>query len=167
MTHLSAEAKHHILLEYATHDATRSFAALAHRHAVKGGAEVVRRWHERWDGTPASLDRKPGTGKARALSKAQVQQYIRTPILRSNRSHLAVKYTKLLPQVRARTGVELSLRTLQRYGKEELGARSTRGKKRTAEERELVHRHAVRHACLLRVLYTHKADCCACAFSVC
>ncbi len=38
MPHLSADAKHHILLDYCPHDTTRSFAALASRHAVKGGS---------------------------------------------------------------------------------------------------------------------------------
>jgi hypothetical protein len=139
MPHLSAEAKHHILLEYAARDTTRSFAALARRHAVKGGSETMRQWYLRWDGTPASLRRKPGTGRARALSTAQVKQHVRAPILRSNLAYRTVKYTKLLPQVQASTGVDVSLRTLQRYGKEELGARSTRGKKRTADECECTH----------------------------
>jgi hypothetical protein len=55
MPHLSAEAKHHILLEYAPHSATHSLAALAARHAVKGGKRVLLRWHQQWDGTAASL----------------------------------------------------------------------------------------------------------------
>jgi len=134
MPHLSAEAKHHILLEYAPHDATRSLAALAARHAVKGGERVVRRWHQRWDGSPASLERKAGTGKARLLSRAQVQRHIATPIRAANRAHRAIHYTDLLPRVRAATGTEVSLRTVQHYGEAELGAKKHRGIKRTAEE---------------------------------
>src|SRR5680860_1328418 len=53
MKHLSVEAKHHILLEYSAADATRSFAALAARHHIKGGREAVRQWHLRWNGTAA------------------------------------------------------------------------------------------------------------------
>jgi hypothetical protein len=136
MPHLSADAKHHILLEYAPHDTTRSFSALARRHAVKGGADVVRHWHDRWDGTPASLQRKTGTGKAPLLSRAQVSRHIRTPILAANRAHRAIHYTELLPRVQAATGTQVSMRTLRRYGKEELGARQKHTKKRTAAESE-------------------------------
>jgi hypothetical protein len=136
MPHLSAEAKHHILLEYAPHDATRSFAALARRHAVKGGREVVREWHRRWDGSVASLERKAGSGKARALSRAQVSRHVRAPILAANRAHRAIHYTELLPAVRQKTGTEVSLCSLQRYGKEELGARDKQSKKRTSDESE-------------------------------
>jgi hypothetical protein len=146
MPHLSAEAKHHILLEYAPHSATRSFAALAARHAVRGGWRVLLRWHQQWDGSAASLARKAGSGKARALSSRQVQQHVRAPILAANRAHRAIHYTKLLPRVRAATGKQLSLRSLQRYGKEELGAKQRRGKKRTAEESECTRTAA--EACL-------------------
>ena len=147
MKHLSAEAKHHILLEYSAADATRSFAALAARHHIKGGREAVRQWHLRWNGTAASLQRKQGTGRARALSAAQVRRHIAAPIRNSNRAARAVRYTKLLPQVQAATGSQLSLRTLQRYGKEEADGRSTRGKKRTADESEHTHTCAMRKCC--------------------
>ena len=136
MPHLSADVKHHILLEYAPHDATRSFAALARRHAVKGGERVLRRWYQHWDGSPASLERKAGSGKARALSKAQVSRHVRAPLLAANRAHRAIHYPDLLPRVRAATGTEVSLRTVRRYGEEELGAKKRRGIKRTAEESE-------------------------------
>jgi hypothetical protein len=139
MPHLSADAKHHILLEYAAHDATRSFAALAARHAVKGGERLLRLWHSRWDGTSASLARTPGTGRARVLSRAQVARHIATPIRAANRAHRAIHYTDLLPRVRAATGTQVSLRTLRRYGEAELAAKQQRGIKRTAAESKSAH----------------------------
>lgn len=136
MPHLSAEAKHHILLDYSPHDTTRSFVALAARHAVAGGARTVQRWHERWDGTPASLEEKQRTGRPRVLSRAEVSRHVRAPILAANRAHRAIHYSELLPTVRLKTGTEVSLRSLQRYGKEELGGQDKQSKKRTAEESE-------------------------------
>lgn len=136
MPHLSAEAKHHILLEYAPHDTTRSLDALARRHAVKGGRDVLRRWLQRWDGSPASLERKQGSGKARVLSRAEVSRHVRAPILAANRAHRAIHYTELLPRVQAATGKKLSIQTVRRYGKQELGGRDKQSKKRTAEESE-------------------------------
>lgn len=136
MPHLSPEAKHHILLEYAPHSTTHSLAALARRHAVQGGERTLRNWLRRWDGSPASLQEQPRTGRPRMLSRAQVSRHVRAPILAANRAHRAIHYTELLPRVQAATGAEVSLRSLQRYGKEELGGRHTPSKKRTAAESE-------------------------------
>lgn len=136
MPHLSAEAKHHILLEYARHSSERALATLAQRHAISGGARTLRRWRSRWDGTPQSLQRISGSGRPRALSSAEVARHVRAPILAKNRAHKAVQYTELLSGVRQRTGKNLSLRTLQRYGKEELGAKKRHTTKRTADESE-------------------------------
>lgn len=136
MPHLSAEAKHHILLEYSPHDTTRTFAALARCHAIKGGAQVIRLWYRKWDGTPASLQEQQRSGRPRVLSRAQVSRHVRAPILAANRAHRAIHYSELLPTVRQKTGTEVSLRSLQRYGKEELGGRDKPSKKRTAEESE-------------------------------
>ena len=58
------------------------------------------------------------------------------PILAANRKHRPISYTQLLPSVQAATGSQLSLRTLQRYGKEELQVKSKATKKRTAVESE-------------------------------
>lgn len=148
MPHLNSQAKHHILLEYTPHDATRSFAALAARHAVKGGADVVRRWHRSWNGSADSLERKAGSGKTRMLSRAQVSRHVRAPVLAANRAHRAIHYTDLLPEVRQRTGTDVALRTLQRYGKEELGAKQKRSKKRTAAESECSAAREREQACL-------------------
>jgi hypothetical protein len=134
MKQLTADTKHHILLEYRPRSPTHSFVALAARHAVPGGAETVRKWHQRWNGTAASLVHQLVTGRPRVLSKRQVTRHVVPPIRNANRAARAVRYPKLLPQVQAATHTNLSLRTLQRYGKEEAGGIKTRGKKRTAEE---------------------------------
>jgi hypothetical protein len=136
MKQFSADAKHHILLEYRAHSPTHSFAALAAAHGVEGGEQTVRKWHARWNGTAQSLEHKAGSGRPRVLSKTQVKLHVAAPIRNSNRAARVVRYSKLLPQVQANSGKNLSLRTLQRYGHDEAGARQTRGKKRTAEERE-------------------------------
>jgi len=139
MSHLTAEAKHHILLEYTPRDTNRGFSALARRHAVAGGERTIRRWHQRWDGTARSLQRRDGSGKARTLTAAEVSRHIRAPILAANRAHRAIHYTDLLPEVQRKTGKEISLRSLQQYGKEELGVKQKHSKKRTAGESECTH----------------------------
>ena len=155
MSHLSAEVKHAILLEYTPRSATHSFAALAARHAVEGGADVVRHWHDRWDGTLQSLEEKQRAGRPRALSSEQVEEYIRAPIAAANAVHRAVHYPTVAAEAREATGVEVSLRTVQRYGKEELGAKKGKGKKRTADEREYTHARESGRCVALRV---HQAE---------
>jgi hypothetical protein len=68
------------------------------------------------------------------LNSREVKQYVRVPILRANRAHKAVHYTSLLPAVQRNTGKQLSIQTLRRYGKQEIGVKQRRGKKRTADE---------------------------------
>jgi transposase len=128
--------KHHILLQQRSNPRQYSFAALARQYAVKGGREVVREWYQRWDGTPRSLQNKPRSGRPRILSRAEVSRHVRAPLLAANRAHRAVHYTTLLPAVQQKTGKELSIQTLRRIGKEQLGAKQKRSKKRTAAESE-------------------------------
>ena len=134
MQHLSAETKHHILLEYCPRERGRGFKALAARHNIKGGATLISTWHRRWDGTPQSLEEGARSGRPRALSSAQVRRHVAAPIRNANRAARVVSYTELLPQVQSATHTEISLRTLQHYGKEELHATAKHGKKRTSDE---------------------------------
>jgi hypothetical protein len=149
------EHKHNILTHYCVGVRGSGFHALARRFDVRGGAHLIQQWYSHWDGTPASLKEKARTGRPRILSTAQVQQHVRTPILRSNRMHHTMHYKSLLPKVQQSTGRSVSLRTLQRYGKKELGARQVRGKKRTADEREYIHVHSMLHIVLMHVIKTH------------
>lgn len=139
MTLFTPHLKHHILQQYEPRVRGRGFGALAQEYGVRGGKEVVRQWHRQWDGTLQSLESKPRSGRPRLLSSREVQQHIRKPILAANRAHKAVSYTQLLSSTQEKTGKKVSLRTLSRYGKEELGAKLTHGKKRTAEECECAH----------------------------
>jgi transposase len=162
MPHLSAEAKHHILLEYSPRSATHSFAALAARHGVGGGGRTVQRWYSRWDRTPESLQEGKRTGRPHALSRAQASRHVRAPILAANRAHRAVRYTDLTQSVRAKTGASVSVRTLRRYG-QEMGATKKRGTKRTAEEREYMepHRRVGARMCALSTTHSLVRHVCA------
>jgi hypothetical protein len=122
----NAEQKNMILTLYRHHDRSSSFSALARRFCIKGGKGTVQRWHRRWNHDAASLLRKKGAGRPRILSKPQVTRYVRQPIQRSNRKHEPIHYSTLLPRVIDNSGKNLSLRTLQRYGKEDAHCRAKR-----------------------------------------
>ena len=134
MNHLTPEFKHDILRQYLPHFDDNSFAALAHRYNIKGGKRTMQRWYARWDGTPSSLEQRAGAGRPRLLSAAQIRDTIALPIRNRNRSHQAVHYTELLPTIRERTGTSMSLRTIQRYGKDIIRARDRSTRSRTAAE---------------------------------
>jgi transposase-like protein len=136
MKHLSSHHKHSILLEYQPRARDHSFAALARRHGIKGGKQVVMKWHSQWNGTAASLEEQHSPGRPRVLSTQEVQRHVAPRIRAKNRSAQRVHYTDIQPAVEEKTGKSMSPRTLRRYGEEDLAARRTQGKKRTADESE-------------------------------
>jgi hypothetical protein len=136
MVTYSFQQKHNILLHYRAGVRGAGFDAVAARFAVTGGGKTLQRWHQQWDGTALSLNIKARPGRPRILSSRQVQQHVRAPILAANRSRMAVSYTRLLPTVRQKTGKRLSIQTLRRYGKQMLGVKKRRTKKRTEKECE-------------------------------
>ena len=151
MKQLTPQRKHDILVHIRDRGDGKRPEQIAALHGVRVDRKTLWRWRRRWRGTPQSLERRAASGRPRALSAQQVARHVRTPILRANRAHRVVHYTKLLPQVRAATGTEVSLQTLRRYGKEEAGGHVRRGKKRTAEESEYT------RTCCSRLLFLRVA----------
>jgi hypothetical protein len=100
---------------------------------------VVRHWHDRWDGTPQSLEHRAVSGRPRMLSRAQVSRHVRPRILAANRRGEAIHYTDLLAPVQAATHTNVSLQTLQRYGRQDLAVKQKHSKKRTADECNCTH----------------------------
>lgn len=134
MKQFSADLKHAILLHYRPQTRGHSFAALASQHGVTSGWKTIQRWYNQWDGTVASLQRKQVSGRPRKLSRAQVNRSLKPRILAANRRHTAVHYPSLLPVVEQTNAVQLSLRTLQRYGKQQLHAKQKHTIARTKNE---------------------------------
>jgi transposase len=139
MKHLTPQHKHSILLEYQPRSHDHSFAALAARHGIEGRGKIIQRWHQQWDGRAASLEEKRRIGRPRILTTQQVQQYVAPMICEKNRRAERVRYSDIHSAVQAETNTQMSLRTLQHYGKEELGAHKKHGKKRTADESQSTH----------------------------
>jgi transposase len=131
---LTPNEKHNILTLYYNKQHKHTFDSLAKQFNIKGGRRTIINWHKKWNGTVESLERKQGSGRPKVLSSTQVKNYIQIPIRNKNRSHQPVHYTQLLPSVQKKTNTNVSLRSIQRYGKEELGAKQKRTKKRTADE---------------------------------
>jgi hypothetical protein len=82
-------------------------------------------------------------GRPSILQPAEIKQHIGTTVRSYNRQHQSVHYPDLLTPVREATGTSLSLRTLQRYGKETLHIKNKRTKKRTQRERKHINIHTL------------------------
>jgi len=134
MPHLTPQLKHHILLQLPSHPHASDFQQLAELHGIRGGRVVVWRWWRRWKQNRQPLQRKAGTGKAPLLTPSEVSRYIRAPILAANRSHRAIHYPTIHKSLQCKTGKEVSLRTVRRYGKEQLRVKQKRTTKRTTDE---------------------------------
>ena len=161
MPHLTAQQKHDILVHIRHTQGVQRPEDVAALHGVRVGRTTIWDWQQRWDGTARSLQRKAVKGRPRVLSRTQVSRHVRAPILAANRAHRSVRYTKLLSSVRQKTGTEVSIQTLRRYGKEEARGHMKRGMKRSAEESEctrtcallclllcLAHAHSPSSSCL-------------------
>jgi hypothetical protein len=120
MIHPTAQRKHDILIHCQSRRTSESEVDIAAAHGVLASRKTIFNWRRRWNGTPQSLERKVGSGKA--------------SILTANRSHRAASYTKIYDLVKQKTRKNLSLRTLQRIGKEQLHIKSKATVKRTKEE---------------------------------
>jgi hypothetical protein len=97
MRHFSADCKHNILSEYARYSRTHGFEALALRHLVPGGAQVIAQWYQRWNGTVDSLKENPGRGRPRLLTRAEVSRHVRPRILAANRNTVMDKISGCTP----------------------------------------------------------------------
>jgi len=145
-----AELKQFTLTKYQRNRRGYGFAALAQQYGIDGGGRTIQRWYEQWDGTTASLQHKAGAGRPTMLSEQEVTQYIATPIKKKNRRTRPVHYTDILQPLQENTGKRVSLRTVQRYGKENVGITSKRTIKKTEWECKY-HMHiqsSIVHVCI-------------------
>lgn len=134
MTKYTPNFKHKILMEYRRGDRGASFSVLARRHKIKGGKKAIQYWYSQWKGTPNSLERRKGSGRKFILTPSQVDQYINKPILKKNKKHQAVSYPELMDTLHENSPSNISLRTVQRYGKQWVGIQCKTTIPRTLDE---------------------------------
>ena len=130
------QKKHSILLHLQSRRDDQTPDHIARLHGVSGGRRTLNKWREKWDGSAASLERTAVSGRPRLLTSTQVKQLIHTPIVKKNRAHTAISYTQLLPSILQKTHSQITLRTVQRYGKRDAGIKMKHTKKGTVNESE-------------------------------
>ncbi len=134
MTKYSPQFKHNILMQYQPRAYKKGFKSLAIQHKIQGGAQTIKNWYDRWNGTVASLERRISSGRPTLLNTRQVKQYIGTPIRKKNQLHKKINYETIHQQIKTKISKSISLRTIQRYGKERLQITKRRTKKVMLQE---------------------------------
>jgi transposase-like protein len=137
----TAEEKHRILLEYHSNVRGRGFASLAKRFGIQGGKAVIYRWYQQWRQDISSLQTRKRSGRRRVLTPAEVTAYITTPLKRKNRKSTAIHYTDIHTSIKQRTGKEVSIQSVRRYGHRDLKAKEKKCQKRTSRECKYSHQH--------------------------
>ena len=139
MKQLSSSIKQSILTHYTSpynHDTLSRILLL---HGVSVSHRAVEKWKKRWNGIEESLYHRKGGGPPHILTPTEIGKYITQPIRRLNRSHKSVRYNHIAQGVRDNTGKSIHYRTVRLIGKNKLGGRKKRGRKRTAEECKYIH----------------------------
>lgn len=134
MSDFTPSQKHHILTQYQSRTQGHTFAALAQQYGVKGGRQTIAYWYTQWDGSPASLQHKPGAGRPRLLTRSQTKTLITQPIRNKRRAHEAVHYTDIIHSIQQKSGTMVSIQTVRRYGRKEAEIKQKTTRKRTAAE---------------------------------
>lgn len=124
---------------YHAHLASTSLRSVSRLFDLKGTGNTVKRWYHIWLKKNHEIKNKPKKGRTPILTRSQIDKYIARPIKEKNKKAEPVNYRMLLPQVRAKTKTQISLRTLQKYGKEKKGIKWKTVKKRTYHERRSAH----------------------------
>ena len=125
MSEYSPKLKHKILSLYSPHQRGSGFDALAARFLIDGGGRTVQRWHERWNGTVESLQHKQGAGRPPLLSSEETKEHITDVVRAANQHRDPIHYPAIHSSAAADTDKQVSLRTIQRYGKEKEGITSS------------------------------------------
>jgi transposase len=139
MPQLTPNEKHDILTLYSSNDHRYTKKSLSEQYNIKGGRMTISRWLQQWDGTPESLERKESSGRPTLLTSKQIRDTIQLPIRNKNRSSQPIHYPDLLPSITKKTGKKISVETIRRIGREQLGIKQKRTNKRTTVESKHTH----------------------------
>jgi transposase len=132
---VSCDQKQEILQEYQPKVRGKGFKSLAKTFKVKGGACAIRRWYKKWDGTKESLEKDSGGDRRSILSEKEKKTLI-SGFINKKAKKDAADYREVHENVESKTGKKISVKSVQRLGKE-LGSTSKRTKRKTPYEGQI------------------------------
>ena len=130
----SKDFKERVVKYYHDHRSSFSFTDVAKLFGVAGGRMTVSRWYKQFLSYKKQVKTKERTGRPTLWSRAQMNKFITRKIKSKNRLHEPIHYTTLQQEMKEESEGKLSLRTIQRYGKEKLGIKNKPTITRTAQE---------------------------------
>lgn len=116
-----------ILEEYEPRVRGKGIRALAKKHKVQGGHNLIKYWLSKWDGTVESLETVSGGDRRSILTNREKNKYVDRYITRRSKKD-AVQYPEVKVHIENKTGKNISLPTVQRIG-HELGHTSKKVKR--------------------------------------
>ncbi len=126
--------KQYILQQYTPYQYGNGFKSLANRYNIAGGGRTVKNWYDRWDNTEISLKRKQGSGRTTILNERKIKTHVLNKIKNKNKEIKTIHYSDLKKSIEKKTNKSISLRTIQRYGKDRMGIKNVTKNKKTTKE---------------------------------
>jgi len=120
----SSTFKQKVLEKYCPGIIGRGFKSLAKRFKIQGGHKLIMYWYRSWDGNVRSLDHRKKGSRRPCLSNEEVKRHILNSVVSANTAGKSIRYEMVQKDVQKCLNREISLRTIQRYGKEKCGIRS-------------------------------------------
>ena len=105
-----------ILKEYKKGVRGQGFQALANKYNIKGGAKLIKCWHEKWDGSENSLKKRSGGDRRSILTPQEKKRHIGDFVTKKSKIE-AVNYREVSANVEKKTGRTPSPRTVRRWKK--------------------------------------------------
>ena len=112
--HYSPQEIQSILEEHEPGVRGKGLKALAKRHNIKGGHNLVKYWLSKWDGTLKSLESVFG-GDRSILTDQEKKKYVDQYITKCSKKD-AVQYPEVKKHIEKETGKSISLPTVRRIG---------------------------------------------------
>lgn len=110
--------KQHVLQCYQPGVRGHGAAAVAHKFELPSHSLVLR-WAAKAREPGGSLEHKPGAGRKRKLSHDEAEEHVKDFIVDRNREGKAVSYDDVARELHKRGRVDVSVRTLRRYGRKD------------------------------------------------
>ena len=102
-----------ILEEHEPRVRGKGIRALAKKHKVQGGHNLIKYWLSKWDGTVESLETVSGGDHRSILTNQEKNKYVDRYITRRSKKG-AVQYPEVKVHIENKTGKNISLPTVQR-----------------------------------------------------
>lgn len=131
----SAKQRQRILEQCARRDTNDSICAVSRRYGLASNGQTLLRWMRQWNGTTESLREREHPGRPRILTRTQVHNSIRQPVIAANRAHRCINYSMIHRQLQQEHHLDVSVRTVRRYGRRDVGIRNRRVQRKTPHER--------------------------------